>query len=55
MNMILEIDGVRHKLVRTKKPVCTGCSLYDLCHKWERGCFAWSLTGGDKNSFRLEK
>lgn len=55
MNIVIEIDGVRHKLVRSKKNVCIRCSLYDICQKWERGCHAWALSGSGDYRFKLEK
>ena len=55
MEVVIEIDGVRHKLIRAKKNVCTRCSMVDNCHLLEFGCLALSLSGRRKSRFEIEK
>lgn len=44
-NYVLEIDGVRHKLVEESGFVCRRCSLRMLCREVLRGALCVSISG----------
>ena len=48
--IIIEVDGVRHKMVRTKTPNCHNCSLSKVCNNTD-----WYPCKGSNTQFKLCK
>ena len=57
MNVVIEIDGIRHKMVDTSLSPCDHCSLESLCDKgnFEVGLCVDVFEGNGHSRFIIEK